>query len=144
MRFLNSLSIRIPLAVIGGILHSLLSYSIVILIDLSSDLAILAAAFVFFFYLGSRLLILFSRIDSSYYSKRRTITSTSTFKKDTFDQTVRWVGKLYHCHDIVLFAFLIAISVAFLVSLGVDGLKRHPIGNTSQNLWEVLTSLIGK
>jgi len=134
MGFFNSLSIRIPLAIIGGILYSLLTYYIVILLGLPSPLGILAAIFVFLFYLVSRLLILFSGIDSPYYSKgKKTIQGQHT-ETNSFYQTTQWVGKFYHYHDIVLFAFLVAISIAFLVSLIVDLAGAEPAGNTFQNL----------
>ena len=41
MGFFNFLSIRLPLAVIGGILYGLLTYYIVILLGLPSQLALL-------------------------------------------------------------------------------------------------------
>jgi hypothetical protein len=84
MGFFNSLSTRIPLAVIGGILYGLLTYLIVILLNLASEFAILAALFVFLFYLGSRLLILFSGIDSPYYSKGGKDTSKQLYEKTSF------------------------------------------------------------
>ena len=138
MDFFNSLSTRIPLAIIGGILYGLLVYSIVILLDMPSQLAILGAIFVFLFYLVSRLLILFSGIDSPYYSKGKNIISKDPGGKNSFYQTTKWVGKFYHYHDIILFAFLTAISVAFLISLVVDGFWSKPIGSTIQNLRNLL------
>ena len=71
MGFFNSLSIRIPLAIIGGILYGTLTYTIVIFLDLPSEFAFSAAIVVFLFYLGSRLLILFSGIDISLLLKGR-------------------------------------------------------------------------
>jgi hypothetical protein len=142
MGFFNSLSTRIPLAIIGGFLYSLLIYSIIILLlDLPSQFAILGAAFVFLFYFGSRLLILFSGINSPYYSKGRKIISKQPVEKNSFYQTTQWVGKFYHYHDIVLFVFLVAISIAFLITLIIDLAGGEPAGNTSQTIWDALTTL---
>ena len=138
MGFFNSLSIRLPLAVIGGILYGLLTYYIVILLDLPSEFAIFAMLSVFLFYLGSRLLILFSGIDSPYYSKEGKVVSEQIDVKSSFYQTAQWVGKFYHYHDIVLFAFLSLIAVVFLISLVMDGSGNKPLGNTIQNLWNAL------
>jgi len=138
MGFFNSLSIRFPLAAIGGILYSLLTYYIVILLDLPSAFAIFAMLSVFLFYLGSRLLILFSGIDSPYYSKEGKVVSEQIDVKSSFYQTAQWVGKFYHYHDIVLFAFLSLIAVVFLISLVMDGSGNKPLGNTIQNLWNAL------
>ncbi len=69
MDFVNSLVIRITLAVIGGIFYAFLTYMIVMFLNLSYEFVIVAAVFVYLFYLSSRLLLLFSGIDSPYYSK---------------------------------------------------------------------------
>ena len=138
MSFFNSLSTRIPLAIIGGALYALLAYSIVILLDMPSQLAILGALFVFLFYLVSRLLILLSGIDSPYYSKGEKATPRQLTENHSFYQKAQWVGKFYHYHDVILFAFLTAISVAFLISLVVDGFWSKPIGSTIQNLRNLL------
>jgi hypothetical protein len=138
MGFFNSLSIRITLALIGGILYSLLTYYIVILLDLPSEFAIFAMVSVFLFYLGSRLLILFSGIDSPYYSKRRGSISYPLYEKTAFYQTAQWVGKFYHYHDIVLLAFLSLIAIVFLISLVMDWSGEKPLGNTIQNLLNVI------
>jgi hypothetical protein len=142
MGFFNSLSIRIPLAIIGGILYGLLTYSVVILLDAPSPFAILGAIFVFLFYLVSRLLMLFSGIDSPYYSKGRNIISKEHGGKNSFYQTTQWVGKFYHYHDMILFAFLTAISIAFLASLMADWFGSKPIGSTIQNLRDAIFLLI--
>jgi hypothetical protein len=134
MGFFNSLSIRIPLAVIGGILYSSLTYFIVIPLGFSSEFAIFAVILVFLFYLGSRLLILFSGINSIYYSKSRKKISKPPDEMDSFYHTTQWVGKFYHYHDMVLFIFLILISILFLVTLVLDWAGSNPIGNTLQNL----------
>jgi hypothetical protein len=90
MGFFNSLSIRIPLAIIGGILYGALTYSIVVLLVLSSELAISAAIVVFLFYLGSRLLILFSGINSPYYSKMKRGVPNPPIETNSFHQTTQW------------------------------------------------------
>jgi hypothetical protein len=134
MGFFNSLSIRIPLAVIGGILYSSLTYFIVILLGFSSEFTTFAVILVFLFYLGSRLLILFSGINSIYYSKSRKEISKPPDEMNSFYHTTQWVGKFYHYHDIVLFIFLILISILFLFTLVLDWIGSKPIGNTLQNL----------
>ena len=140
MTFFNSLSIRIPLALVGGILYSLLTYSIFLLLGLPSDFAIIPSIIVFLLYLGSRLLILFSGFDSPYYSKGRKTTPKQPQEKIPFYQTTQWVGRFYHTHDVVLLAFLTAVSVAFLISMIIDGSGNKPIGTTLQNLWNDLTA----
>ena len=142
MSFFDSLSIRIPLAVIGGILYSFLTYYIIILLDLSSQFAIFAAVFVFLFYLGSRLLILFSGIDTSYYSKGEKTASKQFYKNTSFYQTTQWVGKFYHYHDIVLFIFLTVTAILFLISLGMDWSGSNPFGYTIQNLLNTLFAFL--
>ena len=141
MGFFNSLSIRIPLAIIGGILYSILTYSIVVLLVLSSELAVSAAIVVFLFYLGSRLLILFSGINSPYYSKMKRGTPNPPIETNSFHQTTQWVGKFYHYHDIVLFIFLAVLSIIFLISLVMDLAGSKLIGSTIQNLWNALIPL---
>jgi hypothetical protein len=138
MGFFNSLSTRIPLAVIGGILYGLLTYYIIILLNLPSGFAFLAGVLIFLFYSGSRFLILFSGIDTPYYSKGREEGSEQPIEKNSFYQTTQWVGKFYHYHDIVLFAFLVVISIAFLISLIMDWSVGNPLGSTIQNLWDPL------
>ena len=138
MGFFNSLSIRIPLAIIGGILYSILTYSIVVFLVLSSELALSAAIVVFLFYLGSRLLILFSGINSPYYSKMKRGAPNPPIETNSFHQTTQWVGKFYHYHDIVLFIFLALLSITFLISLVMDLARSKLIGSTIQNLWNFL------
>ena len=132
MGFFNSLTVRIPLAVMGGILYGLLTYEIFFALDLSQQTAIGAGLLVFFLYLGSRLLILFSRIDTPYYSKER---RGSPYENTSFYQTAQWVGKFYHYHDTVLFAFMVTLSIAFLISIIIDLLGSKSLGHTIQNLW---------
>jgi hypothetical protein len=138
MSFFNSLSIRIPLAIIGGIVYGALTYRIVVLLNLSSELAISGAMIVFLFYLGSRLLILFSGINSPYYSKMIREAPKPSIEKDSFYHTAQWVGKFYHYHDIVLFIFLVLFAISFLISLGVDWWSKVPPGRTVQDLWNSL------
>ena len=135
MGFFNSFSVRITLAVIGGVVYSLLTYCIVTFLGLSYEYTILVAIFVFLFYFGSRLLILFSGIDSPYYSRSDTKIFGQVHEKDLFYETTQWVGRFYHYHDIVLFAFLILISMAFLISVMMDWSGSKPIGNTFQGLF---------
>jgi hypothetical protein len=138
MGFFNSLVIRVTLAVIGGIFYAFLTYMIVTFLNLSYEFVILAAVFVYLFYLSSRLLLLFSGIDSPYYSKPRKGPSIAPPEKNPFYTTAQWVGKFYHRHDIVLFVFLGILSIIFLISLIVDGLGGMSFGNTVQNLWSAL------
>jgi len=141
MDFFNSLLIRITLAVIGGIFYAFLTYRIVALLNLSYEFVIIAAVFVYLFYLSSRLLLLFSGIDSPYYSKGGKSPSKSTSEKNSFYTTAQWVGKFYHYHDIALFLFLGILSIVFLISLVMDALRGNPFGNTIQDLWNALPSL---
>ena len=141
MGFFNSLPIRITLALMGGILYSLLTYAIVLFIDFPSRFAILSSVLVFFFYFGSRVLILFSGIDSPYYSKKGGAIQKRPDEKSSFYQTTQWVGKFYHHHDRVLFIFLTVTAIAFLISLIMDWTAGQPFGKTVQNFWNVLFPL---
>ena len=123
---------------VGGILYSLLTYSIFLLLGLPSDFAIIPSIIVFLLYVGSRLLILFSGFDSPYYSSRERKLSKHLDERDLFCQTAQWVGKFYHTHDVVLLAFLTAISIVFLISMFIEGIGNKPIGSTLQNLWDHL------
>ena len=138
MDFFNSLLIRITLAVIGGIFYAFLTYMIVMFLNLSYEFVILAAVFVYLFYLSSRLLLLFSGIDSPYYSKGGKGPSKTPTEKNSFYTTAQWVGKFYHHHDIILFVFLGILSIIFLITLAMDGLEGQPFGNTIQHLWDAL------
>ena len=136
MNFFNSLTIRIPLAVIGGILYGLLTYAIVLTLNFPAQATIGTGLLVFFLYLGSRLLVLFSGINTPYYSKER---KGSPYENTAFYQTAQWVGKFYHYHDAVLFAFLVILAIIFVISLIMDGLGNRPFGQTIQDLWNKLT-----
>jgi hypothetical protein len=142
MGFFNSLSTRVPLAIIGGILYSLLTYYILILFDLPSQFAIPCAMFVFLFYLGSRLLILFSGIDSPYYSKKERGGPKQFYKGSSFYQTTQWVGTFYHYHDIVFFIFLAILSIAFPITLIIDASWGNPAGDTFQSILNAFLSLL--
>ena len=135
MGFFNSLTVRIPLAVIGGILYGLLTYAIVLTLNFPAQIGIGAGLLVFFLYLGSRLLVLFSGIDTPYYSKER---KGSPYENTAFYKTAQWVGKFYHYHDAVLFAFMVALSIAFLISIIIDLLGSKSLGHTIQDLWSSL------
>jgi len=136
--FLDSLSTRIPLAVIGGILYGLLTYYLLSFIDISSIPATSAGFFVFLLYLGSRFLLLFSGLSTPYYSKGRKHGLEQKGEGNPFYQTSQWVGTFYHYHDLALFAFLILIAIAFLITLIVDLSGHQRIGDTIRNLWNSL------
>jgi len=144
MGFFNSLSIRLPLAAIGGILYGSLTYYIVILLGLPSQLALFTALVVLFFYLASRLLILFSGIDTPYYSRVERTASEFLYENTSFYHTAQWVGKFYHYHDMALFGFLVILSIVFLATLITDGEGHRPLGETIQNLWFHFIPLPGK
>ncbi len=141
MGFFNSLSIRIPLAIVGGTLYSILTYYIFMLLNLPSGLAMATSIIVFLFYLGSRFLILFSGIDTPYYFKGEKTGSKQSYENTSFYQTAQWVGKFYHYHDVAFFILLTVISVVFLIFLMIDWSGGNPIGNGFRNLWDVLISL---
>lgn len=138
MDFFNSLSIRIPLSFIGGILYGLLTYAIVLTLNFRAQIAIGAGLLVFFLYLGSRFLILFSGIDTPYYSRQR---KSSHYDHTAFYQTAQWIGKFYHYHDVVLFAFLVLLAIAFVISLFIDGIESRPFGQTIHEAWSKLILL---
>ncbi len=135
MDFFNSLLIRLALAAIGGIFYASLTYLIIKLLNLSYKFVILASILVYLLYVSSRLLLLFSGIDSPYYSKGRKLLPKPSHKENDFYDTAQWVGKFYHQHDLVLFVFLGILSIVFLISLVMDGLSGSPFGNTVRNLW---------
>jgi len=136
MSFFNSLTVRIPLAIMGGILYGLLTYAIVLTLNFSAEIGIGAGFLVFFLYLGSRFLLLLSGFDTPYYSKER---KGSPYENTALYQTAQWVGKFYHYHDAVLFAFLIILAIVFVISLITDGIENRPFGQTIQDLWNKLT-----
>jgi len=138
MDFFNSLLIRMTLAVIGGIFYAFLTYLIVKLLNLPDAFVILASVLIYLFYVSSRLLLLFSGIDSPYYSRGRKLPPKASPRENYFYHTAQWVGKFYHRHDFVLFLFLGALSLVFLVSLVIDGLSGSPFSNTIRNLWNAL------
>ncbi len=130
MGFFNSLLIRITLAVLGGALYALLTYALVRYAHLPSPLGISAALLVYLLYLGSRLLLLFSGIDSPYYRHGKEEPSKTFPEGNSFQNAAQWVGRFYHKHDVVLFVFLSFLAVAFLVTLVLDRLEGNPFGNT--------------
>ena len=140
MDFFNSLSIRIPLAIIGGLLYGLFTHAMVNFLNPSFPFAIVGGIVVFLFYLSSRLLLLFSGINTPYYFKVKKVVSKRFNETTFFYQSSQWVGKFYHYHDIVLFIFLGILSIAFLVTLVMDGIENQPLGKTIQNLWDDFTS----
>ena len=138
MGFFNSLLIRITLAVTGGIFYAFLTYLIVTFLELPHEWVILASVFVYLFYLGSRLLVLFSGIGTPYYSKGRKMPPGTSTREHDFYDTAQRVGKFYQQHDLVLFVFLGILSIVFLISLGIDVLTGSPFGNTVRDLWNIL------
>lgn len=122
------------MAMVGGIFYGLLTQTITRLLGFSSELAVIAAFIVFFFYLVSRFLLLFSGIHTPYYSKGGKTSSMDLYENTYFYQTAQWVGKFYHYHDIALFVFLALLSIVFLISLILDLSGNGPIGNTMQSL----------
>jgi len=122
------------MAMVGGIFYGLLTQTITCLLGFSSELAVIAAFIVFFFYLVSRFLLLFSGIHTPYYSKGGKTSSMDLYENTYFYQTAQWVGKFYHCHDMALFVFLALLSIVFLISLILDLSGNGPIGNTMQSL----------
>ena len=138
MGFFNSLIIRISLAIIGGVLYGPLTYAIVLTLNFPAQTAIGAGLLVFFLYLGSRLLILFSGINTPYYSKER---EGSPYENTSFYQTAQWVGKFYHYHDAVLFTFLTLIAIVFLISLVLDWAGGNLFGKTIRELFQLLSPI---
>jgi hypothetical protein len=136
MSFFNSLAIRIPLALIGGILYSLLAYGILLSVEPLNSLALPAGLFIFVSYVGSRLLLLFSGYDSPYYARGRL---RQPNQSEHFFRASQWVGKFYRDHDLFLFAFLILICLAFIITGLFDWAGHRPLGETIQNLWERIT-----
>jgi hypothetical protein len=122
------------MATVGGIFYGLLTQTITRLLSFSSELALIAAFFVFFFYLVSRFLLLFSGIQTPYYSKGGRTPSMDLYENTHFHQTAQWVGKFYHYHDMALFIFLAVLSIAFLISLVIDWAGSESFGDTIQNL----------
>ncbi|MGQ9647763.1 MAG: hypothetical protein ACUVWO_14660 [Thermodesulfobacteriota bacterium] len=133
MGFFNSLPVRITLALVGGIFYSLLTQTILLLFGLSSELAWVTALIVFFFYLVSRFLLLFSGISTPYYWRQKAASSASFYEHSVFHRTAQWVGELYYYHDIVFFIFLVLVSITFLISLSLDLLRNRPIGITMRD-----------
>jgi len=141
MSFFNSLSVRIPLALIGGFLYGLLTYWIVQFLNLPG-LTAPASGTVSLFYLGSRLVLLFSGVDSPYYSKTEP-GPREALQRNPFHETAQWVGRFYHYHDLFLFAFMVAVSVVFLITLWMDWKGTSPFGKTFQDLLRHLPSPSG-
>jgi hypothetical protein len=141
MSFFNSLSTRIPLAIAGGILYAGLTHYILILLNLPSDVAVFGAIIIFLFYLSSRFLLLFSGIDSPYYSRVQKTPLKQLYGDTPFYETAQWVGKFYHYHDVVLFIFLGLLAISFLITLGVDGWSGMPFGKTAQDLYNSLIQI---
>jgi hypothetical protein len=138
MSFFSSLSVRIPLALIGGFLYGLLTYLIVQFLGLPG-FAVPASGLVFLLYVGSRLVLLFSGVDSPYYSKRTEAGPQEALQGNPFHETAQWVGRFYHYHDLVLFAFLGMTSITFIIVTIVDLSAGRPWDSTFRELLEVLS-----
>lgn len=127
------------MTLVGGILYGLLTYVIVSLLNLPKPFALFFAVIVFLFYLGSRLILLFSKIDTPYYSKGQ---KGSLYENTLFNQTAQWVGKFYHYHDIVLFIFLVILAIVFVISLIMDGIEERPFGETIHKIWNEMIGVL--
>lgn len=134
MNFLNHLSNRVALALIGGILYSLLTIYLLALLDIPRPFRFIISGFVFLFYFGSRLLLLFSGIHTIYYSKGKNL--KKFYEGTSFDRTAQWVGKFYYYHDLTFLGLLIIICLVFIVSLIFDLHNHQPLGNTFQTYIE--------
>jgi hypothetical protein len=135
--FFNSLSTRIPLAVIGGIFYGLLIYFILCFVS-SSDWAFAISIPIAVAYFISRLVLLFSGIPSPYYSKGKETLFKSLPQRHPFRQKVRWIGTFYHYHDVALFIVMVIIGVGSIVCLFIDGVRGQSMGTTLQNLRQIL------
>ena len=142
MSFFNSLSVRIPLALIGSFLYGLLTYLIVQFLGLPG-FAFPGSGLVFLLYVGSRLVLLFSGVDSPYYSKRTEAGPQEALQGNPFHETAQWVGRFYHYHDLFLFSFMVAVSAVFLITLWMDWKGARPFGNTFQGLLHLLAPPFG-
>ncbi len=136
MTFLNHLPNRVVLALIGGVLYGLLTYCLLTLMGVFLPFNIAISGLIFIFYFGSRLLLLFSGIDTLYYSKGKRV--RKFYKGTLFDRTARWVGKFYYYHDLILFGFLILLCIVFIGSLILDLLNHQPLGHLFNSLIELL------
>ncbi len=137
MSFFNSLSIRIALAIVGAILYGLLSSYILTLLGLSYELSLPASIIVFLLYLLSRFVLLFTGIQTRYYSKGNGTSSRGLYENTSFYRTAQWVGTFYHYHDLALFAFLTLLAISLLISLGVDWWREVPPGTTARKFWDL-------
>lgn len=125
--FFNALPIRMALAIIGGFLYGLLTYLLLRLPGCPSGISLTAGLSVAVLYLGSRCLLLFSGMNTPYYSKEGNVPAEGM---TSFHQTAQWVGRFYHYHDVGLFIFLTLVALGFVLSLIMDGLSGKPLGQT--------------
>lgn len=138
MGFFNSISFRLPLAVIGGLIYGLLAYPIVLFFNPFPGFALTIAFIVFLLYLGSRLLLLLSGVNTLYYFVGEKDSPQAFDTHLPFHRTAQWVGKFYHYHDIFLITLLTAVSLIFLISLVLDFTGSRLWGSTALDLWEFL------
>jgi len=133
----NSLSIRILLALIGGIFYGLLVHAILSFVSFSGwalPVTILASVL----YVASRLLLLFSGIPTPYYSKRKGSLFQSLSEHHPFRKRAALIGDFYHYHDIALCIVMGIIGVGFIVSLFIDGFRGQFMGATFRYLRQTL------
>jgi hypothetical protein len=133
----NSLSTRIPLAVIGGTFYGLLIYSVLSFISYS-EWALPVSIPVFVLYFASRLLLLLSGIPTPYYSKGKGTLFKSLPEGHPFRKKAGLIGTFYHYHDIALFVVMVIIGIGFIISLFIDELSGQSMGTTLQGLRQIL------
>jgi len=133
----NSLSTRIPLALIGGIFYGLLIHFILSFVSFSGW-AMPVSILVFVLYVASRLLLLFSGMPTPYYSKRKGTLSQSLPGHHPFHERSALIGGFYHYHDIALLLAMGIIGIGFMISLFIDGFSGQPLGTAFQHLRQTL------
>ncbi len=137
MTFLNHLPNRVALALIGGILYGLLTYCLLAFFEISGRFSLAVSGIVFLFYFGSRLLLLFSGINTPYYSRGKDL--RKFYEGTSFYSVAQWVGRFYYYHDLALFCFLVILGLVFIGSLILDVFTHRPIGSSIQPLLDVLS-----
>lgn len=139
MTFLNSLLNRLVLACLGGFLYTLLTYYLLSRFGAPIQFIYFFSGMVFLFYLGSRVLLLFSGIETLYYSKGRKEILRKFCEESSFYQIAQRVGKFYHYHDLVLFGFLVILGMFFVGSLIFDTFTHQSVGSSIQSLLDILS-----
>jgi len=134
--FLNHLPNRVALALIGGILYALLTYCLLGFFEISGRFSLAMSGIVFLLYFGSRLVLLFSGINTLYYSRGKDL--RKFYEGTSFYSVAQWVGRFYYYHDLALFGFLILLCLVFIFSLILDLLHHQPLGHTLLSFIEYL------